>query len=151
MGIGAGHLDSQRTAHGIDKNVNLRAQLATIWGIWACFLTAARRLWRCAVNQRAGPGDRVGAVELSQQHLVELLEHPVPVPPLEPTKAGHPGAIPQLGGQLSPRDAGAQHEDDTGENVAVVQGLAARTSCSPTSRLGQQRADSLPEVVGEPF
>ena len=149
--MGSRDRDGQRDALGINKDVDLRASLAASRGIRPCFLAAAGCLRCRAVDQCARPVDLVRPVELSQENLVEFLKHPCSVPRLEPTKTGHPGAAPQLRGHLAPRDAGPPHEDNSGQDLAVLDGFAARLTVPPSTRLRQQRPDSLPQIVGDPL
>jgi hypothetical protein len=77
---------------------------------------------------------------------VEPLEDPDRLPIAQPSPAGHAGAAAHGLGQARPGDAGAEHEDDALERLAVVERRPA--SLQAWRSLGKQRRDQRPERVG---
>src|SRR6266540_3789445 len=69
------------------------------------------------------------------------------VPEAEVVTAGLAAAAAQFGGQVVPGDAGLEDEEDAGEDLAVVQGLAAGEAEAARGRGRQQGPESLPERV----
>src|SRR5262249_2556467 len=59
-------------------------------------------------------------------------------------------AAAQLGGPVVPGDAGLADEQDAGEGLPVVQGLAAGEAEAARGRGGQQRLRSLPQLITDP-
>jgi hypothetical protein len=69
------------------------------------------------------------------------------LPVAEPAPAGHAGTAAHLLWQLRPGYAGAQHEDDAFEYLAVIEGRTA--ALWPQRLLGEQRCYQRPERVGD--
>jgi hypothetical protein len=63
------------------------------------------------------------------------------------TPAGHAAAAAHLQRQVLPRDAGLEDEEDTGERLAIVEGLATGESEPPWLGWRQQRLDPFPEFI----
>jgi hypothetical protein len=69
------------------------------------------------------------------------------LPVAEPAPAGHAAAAAHLPRQHRPGDAGADHEDDALERLAVVEGWTA--ALRAWRSFGEQRRDQRPERVGD--
>jgi hypothetical protein len=68
--------------------------------------------------------------QLCEEELVEALEDASLLPFVEATPARHPGAVTELLRESLPGDPGREHEQDPGEDSAVVETLSARISVS---------------------
>ena len=108
----------QRSAMPVRDQMMLRAGSPTIRGVRPGLSTTplCRRLRR--VDHRARPVELAGAVESYEKNLEYLIEDPCMLPLSQATPAGHPAA-PQLSGDVFPRDAGTQDEDDAREGDPV--------------------------------
>jgi len=111
-------------------------------------LAAAQGPRERTVEGRARPIDLVGGVQLGQEDLAELLPDPGGLPVAEPSPAGHAAAAAHLQRQELPRDAGLEDEEDAGQRLAIVEGLATRESEPPWLGRRQQRLDPFPEFIG---
>jgi hypothetical protein len=74
------------------------------------------------------------------------------VPVAQVSPAGHSRTAAELRGQVFPRDAGSHHEEDAGEDRALIGRRPAATpeaAASPARVLvrGQQRLDDPPQLV----
>ena len=78
---------------------------------------------------------------------MEPLEDPGRLPVAQPAPAGHARAAAHRLGQARPRDAGAEHEDDALERLAVVHWWA--TTFRARRPRGEQGRDQRPERVGD--
>jgi len=99
------------------------------------------------VDQRPRPVDLVGPVEFGQQQGMQLLPDPRPVPEAQVVAARLAAAAAEVGGQVVPGDAGLGHEQDAGEDLAVVQRLAAGEAEAARGRRGQQGLELLPQGI----
>jgi hypothetical protein len=66
----------------------------------------------------------------------------------KPSPAGHAAAAAHLQRQVLPRDAGLEDEEDAGQRLAIVEGLATGESEPPWLGWRQQRLDPFPEFIG---
>ena len=113
-------------ALAVGQHVVLAARLAAVRGARAGVLAPLGGLGEGGVDQRPLPIDRVGAVELGQQDRVQLAPDTGLMPGPQVGPAGLTAAATELGGQVIPGDAGLEDEEDAGEDLAIVQGFAAR-------------------------
>src|SRR5262249_46354966 len=58
-------------------------------------------------------------------------------------------AATQFGGQVVPGDAGLEDEEDAGEDLAVVDGLAPGEAEAALGRRGQQGLEAFPQGIGD--
>src|SRR5208282_3692506 len=123
-------------------------QLAAIRGIGAGIFTPFRRFGEGSVDQGAVPVDLIRAVQLGQQHSVQLDPDTGLVPGLQVIVAGPAAAAAQLGGQIVPGNPGLEDEQDAGEDLTVIQRLASGKTEAALGRSWQQRFESLPECIG---
>jgi hypothetical protein len=70
------------------------------------------------------------------------------LPVAKPSPAGHAAAAAHLQRQVLPRDAGLEDEEDAGQRLAIVEGLATGESEPPWLEWRQQRLDPFPEFIG---
>src|SRR5690606_27816266 len=84
-------------------------------------------------------------MEPRQQQFVQFLPDPGGLPVAQSSPAGH-AAAPKLRGQILPRDAGAQDEEDAFKTGAIVARLAAGMALSPRFD-GNERFDQRPQFV----
>src|SRR5439155_15283481 len=106
-------------------DVVLAARFAAVRRVRAGLLPAAEGAAERRIDRAPLPIDLVGAAQLGQQQLVQALPNAGAVPVLETVEAGHAAAAAHLLGEVLPGDAGLEDEEDAGEHLAVVQGLAA--------------------------
>ena len=102
---------------------------------------------RGAVERAAAEVDRVRPAEPVQQRAAEPFEDPGRLPVAQPSPAGHTRTGAHSLGQARPGDAGAEHEDDALERLAVVQ----RRPAAPRARRsgGEQGRDQRPQRIGD--
>src|SRR5690606_36256999 len=84
-------------------------------------------------------------MEPRQQQFVQFLPDPGGLPVAQSSPAGH-AAAPKWRGQILPRDAGAQDEEDAFKTGAIVARLAAGMALSPRFD-GNERFDQRPPFV----
>ena len=89
------------------------------------------------------------AVEFGQQHRVQLPPDAGLVPEPQVVAAGLAATAAEFGGQVVPGDAGLEDEQDAGEDLAVVQGLAAGEAEAAWGRGRQQRLETFPQGIGD--
>ena len=89
------------------------------------------------------------AVEFCQQHRVQLPPDTGLMPDPQVVAAGLAAAAAEFGGQVIPGDAGLEDEQDAGEDLAVVQGLAAREAEAAWGWGWQQGPETLPQRIGD--
>src|SRR5215203_3886188 len=99
------------------------------------------------VECAAAEVDRVRPAEPVEQRAVEPFEDPGRLPIAQPAPAGHAGAAAHLLRQARPRDAGAEHEYDALERLAIVEGWTATFRAGRS--FGEQGCDQRPEGVGD--
>ena len=122
---------------------------ASIRRIGAGLIAAPQGSGLGTIDRGAGPIELVGLLELGQEDLVQLLPDPGPLPGIEVVQAGHATATAHLLGQLLPGDARLEDEDDAGEDLSVIQGLAPGEPEATRLGLRQERFDALPEFVAD--
>src|SRR5262249_28580366 len=96
-----------------------------------------------------GPVDLVGTLELGKQDLMEFSPDTAAVPVLQATPAGHAAAAAHFHGEVFPGDAGLEDEEDAGECLAVMDGLASGVAETARLRWREHRLDRVPQFVGE--
>src|SRR5512143_2556564 len=146
IGPGADH--PERAAVALDQQALLGARLAPVGGGLARLFPPEPGLAQHPVGRLPLPVHRPELVARLDQHCPDLLEDPVPAPPLEP--AVHRAVVAELLGELVPLTAAAEAEDDPVERRPPVDPLAA--AVTPGRRrcvLPQERLDPLPEPVGD--
>ncbi len=111
---------------GVGHHMVFAAGFAPIGGIRPGIFASFRGLGEGGVDQGPLPVDRVGTVEFGQQDRVQLEPDTGPMPESQVGPAGPAAATAEFGGQIVPGDAGLEDEQDAREDLAVVQGLAAR-------------------------
>jgi len=136
-GVGTGQRSRQRDASAIGDHVVFTARFRAIRRVWTSLLTPAQGAQRRTVDNRTRPLDAVGAIQLSQQKLVQSLPDTSLVPVAQSPPASHTAATAHLLGQVFPVDAGLEYEQDADQRLAIVNGFSSRIAKS--SRLGQRQ------------
>src|SRR5438067_769431 len=80
---------------------------------------------------------------------MQLLPDTRLVPEAEIVSACLSATTAEVGGQVTPGDAGLQDEQDAREDLAVIQRLTAGKAKAATGRRRQQRGDFFPELIGD--
>jgi hypothetical protein len=98
------------------------------------------------VDHRPGPIQRTRSMQFGQQRLVQTLPDTGLVPITQPPPTRHPRAEAQLLRQELPRNPGVEHEQDPGQDLPVIQTLAARV-IGTARHDRQQRLDPRPQPI----
>jgi hypothetical protein len=109
----------------IDENVLFHPGPAAIGGVLATALDTAEGSRETAVDSAARPVDLARLVEVFEQDLVELGPNALLLPGVQAAPASHATAATHLGGQVFPRDARLEDEEDASQSLAVVYGLTS--------------------------
>src|SRR6185369_13335791 len=107
-----------------------------------------RRLGKGGVDQSAAPVDLVSAIQFGQQHRMQLHPHAGLVPSLQVVSAGLAATEAQFRRQVVPSDTRLEDEQNTGEDLAVIQGLASWKAKTTLGRRRQQRFETIPQRIG---
>src|ERR1043165_5992050 len=83
------------------------------------------RTWEPSITA-PGPVQSAGGMQFGQQRLVQTLPDTRVVPVTQSAPAGQPRAEAQFLGQELPRNPVVEHEQDAGQDLPVIQTLAAR-------------------------
>ena len=146
--VGGGRRRGQRHALPIGQDVMLAPLFPPVHRAGAGPFATAQGPHERSVDDRARPVDLVSGVQLGQEDLVELLPDPGGLPVAKPSPAGHAAAAAHLQRQVLPRDASLEDEEDAGQRLAIVEGLATGESEPPWLGWRQQRLDPFPEFIG---
>src|SRR5258708_20441939 len=146
--VGGCYGRGQGNALAIGHHMVLAARLAPIRGIGARVLAPFRRLGEGSVDQGTFPVDQVRAVEFGQQQGMQPDPDAGLVPGLQVMSAGLAATAAQFGRQVVPGHTGLEDEENAGENLAVIQGLASGKPEAALCMWRQQRRHPLPDCVG---
>ena len=140
----------ERDATTLHQQVVLAAEFAPIYGAFPGLLAAVAGPDAGAVNHASLPVEPPLGLKFRE----DVLPQPAPDAPLmpfeQPAAAGVPRREVARRGEVLPRHAGLEGEDDAGHHLARISGFSSRMSPVATLlRLRQQRLDALPELVGE--
>src|SRR5437879_1883237 len=103
----------------------LAPRFAAIRGVWPRVFSSFRGLAKRRVDQRSRPVNLVLTVELGQEHGMKLAPHAGLLPQLEVMPTGFAATTAHVAGQVVPRDACLEDEQDASEDLPIVQGLTA--------------------------
>src|SRR5262245_8286007 len=143
--VGLGQLAGQRHPFGIRDLVDLATKFAPIYRTGAGLRSAADRPHVDGIHQEAGEVNPFDLAKMIQQDVMDVVPDAGKIPGTQPPPTGHAAAAVHLLGQILPRDARSQDENDPGKGLAILQG---RTSSFGTGRtLGNQRLNDGPELV----
>ena len=120
----------------------------TIRWVFPTPLDSTERPREGALDRSARPVDLAGVLEVVEQDLVELEPDPMLLPGVESAPAGHATATAHLDGEVFPGDARLEDEQDAGEGLAVVDGLASGVAEAARLRGWQQGLDEGPQFIG---
>ena len=134
---------------GVHHSVLLDAGTAAIRGVFPAALDAAEGVGEAAVHGGARPVDLAGVVQALEQDLDESEPDAGLLPGLESAPAGHAAAAAHLDGEVLPRDAGLEDEEDADEGLAVAHGFAAGEAEAAGLGGRQQGLQDLPEFIGD--
>src|SRR6185369_13632899 len=146
--VGRSYRCGQGDTLTIGHHVMLAARFAPIRGIWAGIFASFRRLGKGGVDQSAAPVDLVSAIQFGQQHRMQLHPHAGLVPSLQVVSAGLAATKAQFRRQVVPSDTRLEDEQNTGEDLAVIQGLASWKAKTTLGRRRQQRFETIPQRIG---
>jgi hypothetical protein len=150
VAVSAHQTHRERDALLLHQQVVLASQLGAIHWAFPGLLAAVPGPDAGAVNH--GPLPRQSPLGLKLRE--DVLPQPAPdaprVPLQQPAAAGVPRREVARRGEVLPRHAGLEDEDDAGHHRARVGRLSPGVlNVAPLLRLRQQRLDALPQSVGE--
>src|SRR6185437_14688031 len=146
--VGGRRIPRQRDAVGVYQDVLFDAGTTAIRRVFATSLDTAEGAGEGTVGSRPRPVNEAGIVQACEQDLDELEPNAGLLPGLQPTPTGHAAATAHLDGEILPRNAGFEDEEDAGEGLAILQGLS--TGIAETTWLGwwQQGMEDVPQFIG---
>src|SRR5438105_3891148 len=105
----------------IGAHVMLTSEFTPICRVWPCFFASAKGPDRTAIQCGTRPVNLVGFVQIGQKNLMQLVPHTCVVPGFEIFPAGHSTTAAHFLGQIFPRDACLEHENNSCENLPPIQ------------------------------
>src|SRR5215213_1310546 len=145
MAVRARQTQRERDAAPLDQQVVLAAQLGAIYGAFPRLLAAVTGPDAGAVNHGTLPRQAPLGLQLREDALPQPAPDASRVPFEQPAAAGVTRGKVTRRGEVLPRHAGLQDEDDAGHHLARVSRLAPRVlNVAPLLRLRQQRLNAPP-------
>jgi len=134
-------------ALGVGQHMMLASRFAAIRWVWPSVLTSFGRFGEGSIDKSTFPVDLIGAIEFGQEQRMELQPDAGLMPEAQVVTAGLAATATHLAGQVVPGDAGFQNKENTGENSALVNVLAAGKPKATPRWWRQQWFNALPERI----
>lgn len=145
--VGPREDDVQGDALGFGGDVVLASRFAAVGGVRAGVLAAPKSPHNPAVHGDRGEIQLVGLAQAVQQDLLQLIPDARPLPRAEATPTGHSRPAAHLLRQVLPGNAGLEHEEDSGQCLAIVDRRPAPFRARRV--LGQERLNDFPQLIGK--
>jgi hypothetical protein len=145
--IGRCQMDCDRDASSVGEDVDLATGLAPINGARASFRTGTHSAQVTAVDQESREVYFLEKPQMVEQELMDAWPDAGTTPGTEPAPAGHAAAAAHLLGEILPRDARFEDEDDAGESPAIVEKWS--TAFWMRRMRWEKQPRELPQMVGQ--
>jgi hypothetical protein len=119
--VGRGQMDGDRHASSVGEDVDLAAGFAPIDGTGASFCTGTHGTQVTAVDQETREVYFLEKTQVVEQELMDAWPDAGTTPGTEAAPTGHAAAAAHLLGEILPRNARFEDEDDAGQSPAIVE------------------------------
>jgi len=145
--VARSQMDRDRYACSVGEQVDLAAGLAPIDGAGASFRSSTHGTQVTAVDQETREVDFLEKAQMVEQELMDAWPDAGATPISEAAPTRHAAAAAHLLGEILPRDAGLENEDNAGESPAIVEEWS---SAFWMRRMRwQKQPNEFPQVVGK--